>query len=87
DGYLVLSEHYYPGWEAYVDGERVKILRANYLFRAIPLGSGEHKVKFIFSPETFQIGVILSLLGVLFIIVAGITVHLRTPKIEKEKDK
>jgi len=87
DGYLVLSEHYYPGWEAYVDGERVKILRANYLFRAIPLGSGEHKVKFIFSPETFQIGVILSLLGVLFIIVAGINVQRRTPKIEKEKDK
>lgn len=87
DGYLVLSEHYYPGWKAYVNGERVKILRANYLFRAITLGSGEHKVKFIFSPETFQIGVILSLLGILFIISVGITVHLRTPKIEKEKDK
>ncbi|MCK4322234.1 YfhO family protein [candidate division WOR-3 bacterium] len=87
DGYLVLSEHYYPGWKAYVDGERVKILRANYLFRAIPLGPGEHMVKFIFSPKTFQIGIILSLLGVLFIIVAGISVRLRIPKIEKEKKK
>ncbi|MEZ4626191.1 MAG: hypothetical protein R2843_15685 [Thermomicrobiales bacterium] len=35
DGVLMLSEPYDRGWNAYVDGEEVPILRADHLFRAI----------------------------------------------------
>src|SRR4051794_117564 len=47
---VVLHDIYYPGWEAYVDGERRPILRANLLFRGVEVGPGEHKVEFRFRP-------------------------------------
>jgi len=33
-GYLVLNDIYYPGWKAYLNGNEIPIMRANYLFRA-----------------------------------------------------
>lgn len=48
DGLLVLSDYYYPGWKAYLDGKPVKILRANYIIRAILLPKGEHEIEFIY---------------------------------------
>jgi hypothetical protein len=64
-GYLVLSEVFYPGWVATVDGKKVPILRANYLFCAIPLNRGEHEVRLRFVSWPFRIGVLISLLTVL----------------------
>jgi hypothetical protein len=47
---VILHDIYYPGWEAYVDGERRPILRANLLFRGVEVGPGEHRVEFRFRP-------------------------------------
>lgn len=55
-GYLVLSDVYYPGWRAEVDGVEVEMLRADYLFRAVPLRPGEHTVRMVFSPWTWRAG-------------------------------
>ena len=52
-----------------VDGEEVKIYKANYNFRAIPLKAGEYEVKFIYDPISFKIGTLVSLLTLLGIIV------------------
>jgi hypothetical protein len=61
DGYLVLSDTYYPGWRAYVDGKEKEILRANYAFRAVPLKSGQHTVLFKYDPLSFKMGHAISL--------------------------
>ncbi|MDH4135954.1 MAG: YfhO family protein [Anaerolineae bacterium] len=61
EGYLVLSDTYYPGWRAYVDGEEKEVLRANYAFRAIPLKSGRHTVIFKYDPLSFKMGFAISL--------------------------
>jgi hypothetical protein len=61
DGYLVLSDTYYPGWRAYVDGEEKEILRANYAFRALPLESGQYTVLFKYDPLSFKVGLAISL--------------------------
>ncbi len=45
-GYLVLSESYLPGWVASIDGEPVSIVRANGLFMAVYVPSGNHRVRF-----------------------------------------
>jgi hypothetical protein len=59
-GYLVLADTFYPGWQAYVDGQRVEILRANYAFRALPLDAGEHEVRFQYRPRSFVVGLACS---------------------------
>jgi hypothetical protein len=48
--YLVLADMDYPGWQAFVDGQKAQILRADTLFRAVSLSPGEHQVIFKYSP-------------------------------------
>lgn len=50
DGYVVLSDPYYPGWRAYVNGERRPLLRGNLIFRAVAVPAGRHRVEFRFEP-------------------------------------
>jgi hypothetical protein len=64
-GFLVLTDPYYPGWRAYVDGVETPILRADYLFRAIALPPGSHEVRFVFVPLSLQRGWMLSAAGIL----------------------
>lgn len=61
---LFLSETFYPGWKAFIDGCPVRIHRANYAFRAIAVSPGRHKVVFAYCPATFRIGVLISLIGI-----------------------
>jgi uncharacterized membrane protein YfhO len=67
---LFLSDNWYPGWKAKVDEEEVEILRANYTFRAVPLGPGEHMVKFYFDSFVFKIGFLISVfsLGIMLFV-------------------
>lgn len=48
-GILFLSDNYYPGWEARVNGRLVRIHRANYSFRAVIVPKGESTVEFFFN--------------------------------------
>ena len=50
EGFLVLVDAFYPGWRATVNGERVDILRANVMFRAVLVPAGESMVVFRFLP-------------------------------------
>jgi len=61
-GYLVLSEMFYPGWRATVDGIKAEVIRGDYLFRVIPLDKGEHDVHLYFVSWPFRVGVVISLL-------------------------
>jgi hypothetical protein len=59
-GLLVLSQSNYPGWEAVVNGEPVKLLEADGLLPAVALPSGTSDVVFRYRPAPFQVGLILS---------------------------
>jgi hypothetical protein len=59
-GVLVLSDVYYPGWRAEVDGVPAEVLRADYVFRAVIVPPGEHRVRMIFAPWTWHVGLAVS---------------------------
>ena len=60
-GYLVLTDTYYPGWQATVDGNPVEILEANHTFRAVQLDRGEHTIVFAYEPSSFRLGAWITL--------------------------
>ena len=62
-GYLLLTDAWYPGWEATVDGEPVPVYRADLLFRAVTVRSGNHRVVFRFRPVSLRVGAGISLAG------------------------
>ena len=45
DGLLVISQPFYPGWRAFVDGKKTPICRADYLLQAVPVAAGTHRVE------------------------------------------
>jgi hypothetical protein len=62
---LILTDVYYPGWTASVDGTAVPIHRANYAFRAVAVPPGRHVVEFRYRPASVRYGLLLSLAGAL----------------------
>lgn len=76
-GFMVLSEMYYPGWKAFIDGKRTSIYKTNYTFRGIIIPSGKHLIKFVFEPQSLEWGKwisIICILSCLLIFVLGIFV-------------
>jgi hypothetical protein len=71
ESYLLVSDSYYPGWRATLDGASVPIHRANFALRAVRLPAGTHKVRFEYAPWSFRLGLAVSLLAL-----GGLTVAL-----------
>jgi hypothetical protein len=76
DGLLVLSEMYYPGWEAEVDHQPVRILQTNYNLRGVLLQRGVRRVDFRFAPESYRRGLLVTL-GTLALCLGGLGLSLR----------
>jgi len=57
---LLLTDSYYPGWRATIDGIPTEILRANYTFRAVVIPPGIRQVSFRYAPTSFNIGAVIS---------------------------
>jgi len=73
NGFLFLSDSYYPDWKAYVDGVETEIYQADYAFRAVYLAPGQHTVEFIYEPRSFRVASFVSLLTLLGVIVLLVT--------------
>ena len=57
---LVLSDAYYPGWSATIDGKPAAIFPAYYVFRGVILPAGRHEVIYTYIPWTFKAGMAAS---------------------------
>lgn len=66
---LVLTDTWYPGWKAAVDGRRVPIARVNWRFRGVYLDAGAHLVRFDFRPRRIVAGAVVSAMGLLALVV------------------
>jgi hypothetical protein len=74
-GTLLLTDAYYPGWSATVDGQPADILRADVMFRAVTLPAGKHEVVFSYAPRSVTVGLWVS--GLAWLALAGILIAAR----------
>lgn len=72
---LFLSDTYYPGWKAFINGRETPILMADYAFRAIEIPSGESIVRFSYQPLSFILGATISLISC--ILIGGVLVSIK----------
>ncbi len=75
---LFISDTFYPGWKAYIDQEQTEVLRANYAFRAVFIPKGKHVVKFIYQPQSFATGLVISIMS--FVIIVFSILYLKFSK-------
>jgi hypothetical protein len=67
-GIVMLTDSNYPGWNAYLDGHRVPILAANYLFRGVVASAGSHNIEFRYEPNSYFYGGLISLCALLLVL-------------------
>lgn len=68
---LVMSEVYYPGWVATVDGVPAEIYRADAALRAVVVPAGVHTVEMSYQPLTFQVAAAISLVTLALVVVVA----------------
>lgn len=76
--FLVLSDHYYPGWQAAVDGVPAQIYRANALLKAVYVKPGSHLVQFDYEPDSLNDGFRLAgLAGIFILFLAASSIYIK----------
>jgi hypothetical protein len=80
-GYLLLTDAFYPGWTATVDGAPATILRANILFRAVWLPQGRHEIEFRYAPPSVTLGLWISGMSWPAVVALGLWRRLRPARI------
>lgn len=67
-GYLVLTDAWFPGWRAWVDGVEHTVWRADHALRAVWLPPGLHRVEFRYAPASFRWGLLTSVFAALVLV-------------------
>jgi len=60
---VTVAQSFYHPWRAFVDGQPVKLWRANYAFQALAVPAGKHTVRLVYVDQKFRLGVGISLAG------------------------
>jgi hypothetical protein len=68
-GVLLLTDAWYPGWQATVDGEPASLCRADLLFRAVAMDPGDHRVVLTFRPLGQRLGGAVSVGGLFALVI------------------
>lgn len=74
DEVLILADQYENGWEARIDGNITKISPANLIFRAIKVPTGKHEVVFNYFPKSFENGLRISTITILFLLIGTLVI-------------
>ena len=72
DGWVVLSDTGWKGWRAYVNGQRVRMSRANSAFLSVHLLPGRHAVRVVYWPTSFVIGRAITFATMLLLLIVAV---------------
>ncbi|MBI3576793.1 YfhO family protein [Candidatus Gottesmanbacteria bacterium] len=67
---LFLSDTYFSGWVATIDGAPTKVYRAFYAFRAVVVPPGNHIVSFSYRPQSFLLGKKVTIISMILFAIA-----------------
>jgi hypothetical protein len=65
EGLLIFTDNYYHGWNAYLDGTKTKLYRANYTFRGVVVPNGSHTLEMVYEPMSIQYGRALTVVSMI----------------------
>ena len=69
---LVVSENWYRGWKALVDGRPANVARADYALMGVPLPAGARRIELLFADPVYARGKIITIVAlVLTVILIG----------------
>ena len=60
---LVLSQNYFPGWKAWLDGRAAPVFPANVAQCGVAVPPGKHRVEWRYRPTAFYQGLVISLVS------------------------
>jgi hypothetical protein len=63
DGYLVLADSWYPGWQVTIDGGEASPFKADFFLRGVAVPKGHHEVIWRYDPWSVRLGAWLSVLA------------------------
>ena len=69
DQLLFVSDTYFPGWQATIDGQATKILRGNWTFRVLSVPKGEHRITMQYLPASFFWGARISIVSLILLFI------------------
>lgn len=81
EGVLVTSQYSYPGWNVYLDGQKIKAIEVNSAFIGLQMPMGQHTVEFRYEPMSFYAGAIIT---VFTLVASGIFLFLMLKGKKKE---
>ena len=70
-GSLALSDTYYPGWKAWLDGRQRPILLNQGAFRAVSIPPGSHHLTMKYQPASLRVGMLVSFGAVLVLLIVS----------------
>ncbi len=71
-GLLVLSEIFYPGWEATINDKVAHIYKVDGILRGLVIPQGESRIVMRYRPRTLLVGSVLSTISVTAIVLFGV---------------
>jgi uncharacterized membrane protein YfhO len=60
---LIVSENWYPGWSATVDGRPATVARADYTLIGVPLSAGARRVELSFADPNYARGKVITVIA------------------------
>ena len=80
DGLVVVLDPFFPGWRATLDGAPAELVRADYLFMAVPVKAGRHALSLWYFPDKLLPGLVVTIVALALLIILSRAIFRRPLK-------